>query len=175
MLAAKLGQGKEALQFAEQLNITGDEEELALARDLSLSIRAQLAFEQKRFAQALQYLEQLHLQTWYGLMATSPFYSRAYQRFLKAEILVEMGKYEPALKLYQSFSQYSVYDLIYHAPAIFKMGAIFEKLGKNELAAQHYDRFVSLWENCDPDFRGKVDEAGSRAAKLRMKIQLTGN
>lgn len=54
---------------------------------------------------------------WYGWTTVSPFFSRSAERFLLAELLAEHGQVDQALRLYGSFTEHSLFDLVYDTPA----------------------------------------------------------
>jgi hypothetical protein len=47
------------------------------------------------------------------------------------------------------------------------MGELLERQGKRAEAASHYEKFVALWKDSDPELRPQVDEVRARLARLR--------
>ncbi len=165
LLSARLGEEGTALRYAAELELSdGPTHVTALARDLAQGVRAQVASAREDFAEALAALEQARMQTWYQRMAASPFYSQAYDRYLRAELLAALNSDQEALRWYSSFGEGSVYDLIYLAPSHLRRGEIYERLGEREKAALHYKRFIELWKDGDPVLQPRV-EAARRAIR----------
>lgn len=53
------------------------------------------------------------------------------------------------------------------APAHKRLGELYEAKGDPRKAAEHYEQFVSLWKNADPELQPRVAEVRARLAKLR--------
>lgn len=102
--------------------------------------------------------------TWF-----SPFYSHVSARYLRAELLNALGRYEEALPWYGNILL-SIYDHTYLAPSYLRQGEIYEKLGNQEEAIEHYTRFVELWKDCDPELRPLVDDAKARIERLKEDL-----
>ena len=83
LINAILGMADLALQYADQLEQL-DTGHGTLGKDFALSINAQIAIEDNRKQEALSILEQTQTHTWYGQTMTSPYYSYAYERFIRA-------------------------------------------------------------------------------------------
>jgi tetratricopeptide (TPR) repeat protein len=98
---------------------------------------------------------------------TSAFVSQAHERYARAELLHQLGRDEEALHGYRTFDQTSPYDLVYLGPASYRQGQILEAHGRPAEAAAQYQRFVSLWHDCDPEFKRLTDDASRRLAALR--------
>ena len=167
VLDTRLGDYSAAERHATELErLGGTVQASALARDLAHSVRAQVASMQIRPAAALRELERARMETWYELPIASPFYSQAYERYLRAELLNALGRPEEALPWYGSFADFSIYDLVYLAPSHLRRGEIYERLGQREKAVEHYARFIELWKDCDPELRPLVDGTKDRLARL---------
>jgi tetratricopeptide (TPR) repeat protein len=140
----------------------------ALARDLAHSVRAQLASWCGQEAAALAALEQTRVQPPRMLIVLqSPFYTEVLERWLRAELLERLGRYEEALRWYQAVAQNSIYELPFLAPSHLRRAEIHDRLGQFGRAAEHYAQFVALWQDCDEDLRPTVAEAARRLASLR--------
>jgi tetratricopeptide (TPR) repeat protein len=100
------------------------------------------------------------------LVANSPFYSQAYERDLRAELLESLGRYNEALAWYEALPEGNQ-EFVYLAPSHFKRAEIYERIGKPDSAAVHYARFIELWRNCDAELRPRVAEAERRLTQLR--------
>jgi tetratricopeptide (TPR) repeat protein len=88
-----------------------------LGPSLLVELQAAIARVQGRPEEAIRILERSHPQLWYQLTVASPFYSLASQRYLRAELLREVGHLEEAAGWYRSIAQRSPYELIYTGPA----------------------------------------------------------
>lgn len=170
MMNALEQKAERAGQFCNLLERTaGQPETVALAGDLSLAVRAQIALRQKQTLQALALLRQRRQQSWYGFTIASPFYSQAAARFMEAELLFSLNRFAEAIPLYNSFAEYSFYDLIFLSPSQRRLGQIYEQTGQPELAIEHYRRFTELWRECEPEFRPQLEEVQNRLAALKEK------
>jgi len=166
-LEQKAEQAGQSCNFLERIAV--QPEAVALAKDLSLTVRAQIVLQQHQTIQALALLQQRRQETWYGLTITSPFYSQGLPRFMEAELLFSLNRFAEAIPLYNSFAEYSFYDLIFVAPSRRRLGQIYEQTGQPELAIEHYRRFSELWRDCEPEFRPQLEEAQNRLAVLKEK------
>jgi tetratricopeptide (TPR) repeat protein len=166
-LSARLGDPS-ALDYARELEaISGSPDAEALARDLAHGVRARSLWREGDARAALQALDQARCRPRQIMVVLqSPFYSRTSERWLRAELLREIGRLEEAARWYRSISQASVYDLIYLAPSQLRLGQIYHELGDLHRAAGHYRQFTALWAECDPELRPLVAEAGGRLARL---------
>ncbi len=57
-------------------------------------------------------------------------------------------------------------DAINYAPALYRLGEIYEANGNKAKAREYYDHFVEQWRDADPQFQPKVAEAKRRIAAL---------
>ncbi len=164
---ARLGDDAAALQAARELeHLPGVPFATAIAIDLAHGIRGQVAWRHGRAAEALAELEQAHMRAGYEPGVASPFFSEAVERFLRAAALEATGRREDALQIYGSFKDYSLYDLIYFAPASLARARILEQLGRPAEAVTEYATFVDLWEDSDPELRPLVREARLALSRL---------
>lgn len=88
------------------------------------------------------------------------------ERFARAELLLELGRFDEALEVYGSFE--SQYDLLYMAPSHLRRAEIHERLGNRERAIFHYSRFVDMWSDADPELQPIVQAARAELARLRL-------
>ena len=166
LLDVRLGDLKAATVRAASLRqVEGSGEAEELARRLAGTLQASILWGRDDPASALRELEELPVesQNRMGLVINSPFYSRVYERYLRAELLREVGREEEALRWYGSLEEnYPLYDLTYLAYSHLQRGEIQEDLGRHELAEEHYTRAAELWQGCDSVFepRRRRAEAG---------------
>ena len=52
-------------------------------------------------------------------------------------------------------------------PSLKRLGELYESKGARDQAAKHYEQFVELWKNADPELQPAVKEVRTRLAKLR--------
>ena len=57
-------------------------------------------------------------------------------------------------------------DRFYLAPALFRLGELYESAGDAKHATEYYGRFIDLWANADPDLQPRVVEARKRIDRL---------
>jgi tetratricopeptide (TPR) repeat protein len=56
------------------------------------------------------------------------------------------------------------------APALKRLGELYEAKGDNARAVSHYSAFVQLWEHADPDMQPKVAEVRARMERLSKTL-----
>lgn len=165
LLSARLGDTPVALRQAEFLErADGPAWTGSLAKDMALEVRAEVAIARGDRAGALEQLSRTRLESWYQVISSSPFFSRARSRFVRAELLHHLGRDDEAIQWYGSFTHISPYDLSYLAASHRRLGQIYESRGERDQAVEHYERFVSLWQDADPELQVWVDEARERLA-----------
>jgi tetratricopeptide (TPR) repeat protein len=167
-LDGRLGDPDGARDSSRELELLGEAPGgRFLGEDMARGVRARLAEQAGDGEQALSELAAIRLETNYIYTLSSPFYSLAAERFLRARILESLGRLEEALTLYASFEQYSVYDLVFAAPAHLRTAIILEGLGMPERAATHARRFLELWDGCDPELQPMYREGETLLARLQ--------
>ena len=157
--SARLGDAAEAVALADALEHHRDDAArvAGFAAHLGRCIRAQVAHADGRPADALAILGETQPEIWYQLTVTSPFFSGAHDRFLRAEALLALGRHEEALGWYGAIGESSPYELIYLAPALLRQSQINAHLGRHDRAADDAARASMLWAGCDADLRPLVD------------------
>jgi tetratricopeptide (TPR) repeat protein len=153
-----LDHARRLIDSLEQPGTVGEQE--ALSRAMAMSIRAHVQGRDERAL--LAGLERVRLHHWYELHLYSPFYSMAYERYRLAAALETAGREDEALRWYNSFQDHAFYDLAYLAPAHYRRGLIYQRRGDARGAAEHFERFIELWAQCDPELQPLVDDARSR-------------
>ena len=86
-----------------------------LVAHLTRGARARAAWAAGDPAAALRELESGRSEAWFQLTVASPFYSQAFERFMRAELLRELGREAEAEGWYRSIAERSPYELIYRA------------------------------------------------------------
>jgi serine/threonine-protein kinase len=171
LLSARLGLYEEAMDYAEELeSLERPPRGTSLVPDFARTVRAQAALDRGEIESALGLLESLNLEPHWGGTYRSPFFTQLHARFLLAEVLLATGRHEDALRWFASLGGTSSFALAYVAPAHRRRAEIYERMGESEQAAHHYNRFVALWENCDPELRPLVEEAERQLARLTGEL-----
>jgi tetratricopeptide (TPR) repeat protein len=87
-----------------------------------------------------------------------------------ARVYDQLGVTDSALVLYQRFVEMpsmSYGNDAGHLPhAYVRVGELYEQRGDWETAVEYYGRFVSLWENADPELQPWVEEVRQTIARL---------
>lgn len=131
--------------------------------DLMHLVRAEDERNAHRLREALREVEQFQFSSrHYVSFSFRPAYAHA--RFLRAEILHELGRDDEASRWYGSLSEQ--YDAMYLPLVQLRMAQIAERGGNVGAAANHYARFVALWKDADPELRPLVDQATATLQRL---------
>ena len=101
----------------------------------------------------------------YLLTRASPFFNRSAERYLRARALQKVGRLREAAIVYDTHGKYWA-DIVFRAPSELGLAEVSEALGDTVEARRHYDQFLRLWRDCDPDLRPFVEEAEQRLAEL---------
>jgi tetratricopeptide (TPR) repeat protein len=126
-----------------------------VATALAIGLRAEVLRTQGNAAGALAAIERFPSAP-EMFTRTFPHWSTR-ERFLHAELLHAVGRDREALPWYESLG--TIYDLPYIAPAHFRCGQIYLRMGNRAAAAFHFTRFVRLWSDADPTLQPLVQEA----------------
>jgi DNA-binding SARP family transcriptional activator/TolB-like protein len=116
LLSARAGNVAAAIRHSVELAELEDFQG-GLVPSLGVELRATIARAEGRPADALAILERPQPQHWFQLTVASPFFSLASQRYLRAELLREVGRTREAAGWYTSIAERSPYELIYAGPA----------------------------------------------------------
>ena len=122
-----------------------------------------------RPGEALQRMEGAQSDVWFQHAIASPFYSGAHERFLRADLLCEVGRQREAIGWYRGIAEFSLYELPFLAPARLRLAAIHTNLGERACAARCYDEFIGLWDDPDPELAPMIHEARRRKELLRVE------
>jgi tetratricopeptide (TPR) repeat protein len=137
-----------------------------LVRDLDRGLRARLAWQEGRPADALRLLQALECRDSQADIALTPFATRASERFLRGELLASLGRDAEALPWFASLGTGSVTELPLRALSHLRQAELHERLGDRDQSAAHYAQFLALWRDADPEFQPLVDDARRRLARL---------
>ncbi|MCI0434604.1 MAG: hypothetical protein L0271_13335 [Gemmatimonadetes bacterium] len=131
----------------------------SLAGDLARSLRAQLQRQAGDPARALATLEGARMETWYGQTLASPFYAQVLERFLRAELLVELNRETEALDWYAHIAELSPFETPYRAISHLRQAVIHERAGNAAEARSHAALALEIWIDADPSLAPLIDEA----------------
>jgi tetratricopeptide (TPR) repeat protein len=140
-------------------------------RALANAVRADVEWRRGRPAEALADLERgqgaLPLElVEVPFFATLREYALDAGRFLRADLLYRLGRDAEALRWLQTSLQGAPNEFVYLAPSHLLQGKIYERIGDRVKAGEHYRRFITLWKDCDPELRVRLEEARARLAAL---------
>jgi hypothetical protein len=166
LLSSRLGNQAQALRHAAELEQSDHPPETAaLVRDLARTIRADVEWRRGRPAEALELLKPVKGEVPADLLG-DPVFGEDGARYLRAELLYQLGRDREALRWFSNGFQGRPSELIYQAPAHLRQAELYERLGDRQQAVDHYSRFIQLWKNCDPEQRASVERAKARLASL---------
>jgi len=160
LLNACLGEVEGAREHSLELRAYGTSEETRdLAQALSLSVDAHAADVRGEKETALRAFESIDYFPRFEFISASPFFSRALDRWLRGELLVELDRPGEALAWYNTLSD-GWGEFLFAGPAHLRQAQIYEELADTASAIHHYQEFVRLWSEADPVFGGLLAEAG---------------
>jgi len=173
LLDARLGDRGEALRNAnelDRLSAVDTSEAGRLAAYYATVLRAQVAWDQGDHQEALRLVDAAEPDDWWALRPWSLMLSQSHERFVRAQALEALGRYEEALVWYGSFGWVSGEEMFYVAPALLRRAEIHERLGDTEQAALYYRRFITRWRDCDPELRPVVESAEQALARVNESL-----
>ena len=163
LLDARLGDTAAAALALAELAAVRDAQRAGVAQALAQGLRAEIARARGDPRRALAEVEQFPFDAPVpGIGVLSHWGVR--ERFLRAELLLALGRDDDAFRWYDSFA--GSFDLPYMAAAHLRRAEIRERLGDSEQARFHYARFLRLWKNCDPEFRPMTTRAAQALTRL---------
>ncbi len=167
LLSARMENYEAALQQALELDqVEGPSHITRLMRDLSHGLRARIALGEGRLEEALAEFQQAELRSPPSYALYSPIYKEQRERYLRAEILHELGRDEEALGWTSSFGGSWHIDMTYSAPLCLRRAEYYEESGQPEMAAEQYSKFVNFWKDCDESLRPQVDKVRAKLVAL---------
>ncbi|MGD8496466.1 MAG: hypothetical protein PVF05_09775 [Gemmatimonadales bacterium] len=118
LLSAQLGMEAAARSYADSLDaLPARVTDGSLPQDLALAVRAEQLRAAGQTEAALRTLASQSRQTWYTQTAASPLFSRSRERFVQAELLIELGRSDEARRWLETIDQLSIFDIPYREPA----------------------------------------------------------
>lgn len=162
LASVRLGETQSALAFAASLEaLTAAEADTAMARRMARVLRAEVAGAEGNPDEALRLLGPPRLTE--SVLHVADHQSWTHERWLRAGLLVELGRDDEALQIYDSFPSPLGLDLAFAAPAHERRGEIYLHRGDSERAAWHFTRAAGYWRDADAPLR-------ARAASLMRSV-----
>jgi tetratricopeptide (TPR) repeat protein len=125
-------------------------------RELARTVRAYQRLRTGRFNDALRELDAATAPYWLGVVASSPLAAQSFERFLRAECLLALGRNREALVWLATFEQNTVYDLGYLGIVLHEQATAYRALGELEAARRAETRLTELWRASDPEIRSAL-------------------
>ena len=167
LVSARLGDTTAALRYADSLvAMQGDSTKSMLARNLARGVRARVIRQRGDAASALEELGQPWLDPRTHSSHRSSIFSQVADRYLRAELLHEVGRFAEAINAYSAVADYSVDGLMFSGPSHLRRAEAYMKLGDRTKAAAHLRRFIDIWRDCDPSLKPMRDAADKQLAQL---------
>jgi tetratricopeptide (TPR) repeat protein len=136
----------------------------SIVADLALSLQARILAARGDFKTALAVIDQEKVEIPERYLR---FYGRARENFFRASLLVALGRAREALPLYEALAVIDLVDPVFYPAGQLYKARIHESLGETERAIFHYERFVAMWKECDPEEQPEVAIAQERLRHLR--------
>jgi DNA-binding SARP family transcriptional activator len=122
----------------------------ALVERLERTLAAAGHRQQGRIAEALAILEGGRSEVWFQLAIASPFYAGGYERLVRADLLIELGRLEEAAGWLHSLAERSPFETPYLPGALRRLIAIHERRDEGGPAGQCRARLARLLSEADP-------------------------
>jgi tetratricopeptide (TPR) repeat protein len=168
LVSARLGDTTAALRYADSLVATpADTLKTLLAGNLARAVRARVLARRGDVNGALSELGQPWIDPRTHRSHYSSILAQVADRYFRAELLQRAGRFSEALDAYSSVSDYSLDGLMYLPMSHLHRGDIYLQMDDRERAASHYENFVALWKDCDPEMRPLRDAAFRKLAQIR--------
>ena len=166
LLSIRLREGAQGRNYAQVLDTMSTTSSASgLARLSAAVLRADAARAQGRPKAALAFLEQVSVEV--PIEFGGPFGVAPYSGWLRAELLQQLRRDREALAWYASRVDLFVNEAMYLALSHLRQGEIHERLGNRNKAIEHYQQFVELWKDCDPELRPMLVDVQQRIARLQ--------
>ncbi len=173
MFAARQGEHEGALAYARALDAYtprsagADSSTLGPeARDRALSVRAESAWRRGALVEALRHLEASRPERWWALYTNANILETwAYERFMRAEILTQIGRHDDARHWYAAL-RLNERELVFDAIAQLRLGQAASRRGDSAQAALHYEAVITRWGNADADVPAYHMEARAALARI---------
>jgi tetratricopeptide (TPR) repeat protein len=142
-----------------------------VVQGLAATVRADIALQGGHAAEALTSLQAANGEVPLELVMVRPFvnvreYTQEHARYLRAEALLALGRKEEARRWLETSFQGSPSELVYLAPAHFRLGRIEEDRADRARAIAHYRSVIKLWRESDPPLQVHVKAAQAALQRL---------
>jgi tetratricopeptide (TPR) repeat protein len=172
LLSSRLGDHAGALRIVREIErADGPDDARSVIRALALTIRADVALQGRSADQARQALEAVQGEVPLELVSVPLYanvreFTQEHARHLRVLALSAQEKHREALQWIETSFQGAPSEIVYLAPMHLARAEIYERLGEQEKAVEHYRRFLVLWRDCDPELRPVLERAKSELARI---------
>lgn len=90
----------------------------------------------------------------------------AVERAREGELSRSLGYRAEALDLFESLPEFTALDIVHLPLAELRRGEQLDERGRTEAAARHYEAFLRLWSDPDPDLLARVERVRRRLEVL---------
>ncbi len=162
LMSAALKENDAAESQAAMLNRLADSTSVGhLSSRLASGVLAYVEAVSGKHAVAIERLNKMNVDASLDPITHSAFYAHTNERFILGEAQYQLGKYREALPWFQAMIQ-GHNELYLLGPSYLRRAQIYEKIGEQRLAEQHYRAFADLWAEADPEFQGLVTDARAK-------------
>jgi DNA-binding SARP family transcriptional activator len=194
MLSVRLGQFDQAATWvdsmqqlaADSIPAEADSFFVHLGNDLPLEVQAASLTAKGDPEGALALLEQVHTGDELPVFADPVVgddregqpdlqqyipWRRPFTRLMRANLLLELGRYEEAEGWYATFPWWIAPwdELLFLAPAFEGRARALDGLGRHQDALHYYRRFALRWKDADPHLQPRVEAARHRIRELEAE------
>jgi tetratricopeptide (TPR) repeat protein len=172
LLSSRMGDWAAAEGAAAAIeSLSAPSEGQAVAAGLATTVRADVAWMQKRPADALRALEGVEPRVPLELISLSRAahlreYGLEHARYLRAVSLSAVGRHSDALTWFRFGLRGSPQEYLYLAPVHLQLGELFGRMGQRDSSAAHYRRFLSVWSGADSASAPLRDDVRRRLTEL---------
>ena len=99
---------------------------------------------------------------WFQTAVASPFHAGGYERYLRASLLVDLGRDSDALGWLDSLVERSPWELVFKAPAALMMADVYRRTGYREKAGESLKVAAMVWQECDPSLIDRLQSGAAR-------------
>lgn len=149
-LGARLGDAAGTQQHLGEFARLSRGNRASMIDALAQSARAFVLAERGEPSAALIEIDSAYREVWYPWAGESAPQAQAADRFLRAELLEQLGRDDEALRWYASADRNSLDDVGYLAISHIRRAAIYDRQGKLERAVVERHAAARVWRVADP-------------------------
>jgi DNA-binding SARP family transcriptional activator/tetratricopeptide (TPR) repeat protein len=165
-LAIRLGDTAQAARREAALRAREDTTaEGRFSRHLRHQLRARILAAAGDSAGALRMVEAGWPRPVPELFVKDDSYSTVAERWLRARLLAAAGRNEEALAWYESLPEDISRGIMFPVAAELEQGRVLERMGRHRDASGHFDRFILLWRDAEPEGAALLRYARDRAGR----------